>query len=165
MRVAIAVLLLLAFALTSCRSSQKLAVDDSAVIDAVMEFKQREALPRQLYKVFDMTSPRSADYAEGETDAPPDVVDMLRRRNEHVVPTPPPRRYGYALTHILADDVIRVSLPAYSHDGGCAAIYVEGSCSHDGCSAGGVFHLKRDGAEWRRVDDPDPCATRDPDTR
>lgn len=157
MRIAIVISLLF---LTSCRSAQHPTPDDSAVIDAAMDFEQQQALPRQLYKVFDMTSPRSADYAEGETDAPPDVVDSLMRRNLGVVSVPPSRRYRYALTHILADDVIRVSLPGYSRDGGCAAVYVDGRCNHDDCDAGGVLRLKRDGAEWRRVEDPDPCAAR-----
>jgi hypothetical protein len=155
MGIAFAVSLLLPFGLTSCRVTRFAAPDDSAVIDAVVQFRQREGW-QSLYKVYERTSPRSSDYAEGETDAPPDVIDSLRRRNRQVAPVPTSRRYLYALTSILSSDVIRVSLPGYSQDGRFAAIYIEGPlCTHDDCEAGGVLHLRRDGAEWRIVEEED----------
>src|SRR5690242_6625672 len=52
----VAVTLLLLLASTSCRSAQVVTVDDSAIIDAVVQRRQAEG--NQVYKVFDSTSSR-----------------------------------------------------------------------------------------------------------
>jgi hypothetical protein len=130
----------------ACQSAHLYDRDDPAIIDAAVRFRQSSGY--QIYKVLDTGSPVILEYEISEDEAPPDIAASLKRRNRRTPPIPPSRSYGYALTHILSWDVLRLSLPGYSRDRTAAAIYVDGTCDYESCQTGGILNLRRQSGAW-----------------